>query len=180
MVAALWMEVCYNLSQDGGKGTSVFFYLLYQNTYSGCSHDYDCQQTDPTKRRCMRSTGMCYECMTSADCTPPNTCDPPPDGDGTCGFELGLLIISKDRWRKRDHTPSSLWPMTESLHLLALMILGSRAKNCRYQTNGFIICIYLRWAKVYCSVQQDTWLQAKCVSVNEQTAITGGSLVWNS
>ena len=44
----------------------------------------------------MRSTGMCYECMTSADCTPPNTCDPPPDGDGTCGFELGLLIISKD------------------------------------------------------------------------------------
>ena len=37
---------------------------------------------DPTKGRCMH--GMCYECVTSADCTPPNTCDRPPDGDGVC------------------------------------------------------------------------------------------------
>ena len=132
--------------------------------------------TDPTKRRCMH--GMCYGCVTSADCTPPNTCDAPPDGDGTCGFELGLFIISKNGWRKRehtDHTPSSLWEFASS----STYDPGKQSKKL-YQTNGFIICIYLRWAKVYCSVQQDTWLQAKCVSVNEQTAITGGSLVWNT
>ena len=98
----------YNISRWRKRG-SVFLYLQYHNTYLGvCLSDYDCLTMDPTKPKCMRSTGMCYECMTSADCTPPNTCDPPPDGDGTCGFELGLLIISKDRWRKRDHTPSSL------------------------------------------------------------------------
>ena len=96
--------------QDGGKGTSVFFYLSYHNTYLGlCRSDYDCQLMDPTKRRCMH--GMCYECMTSADCIPPRTCDPPADGDGnygtgTCRFHQGLLIISKGRWT----TPSSsLW-----------------------------------------------------------------------
>ena len=95
--------------QDGEKGMSYFFYLSYHNAFLGiCFSDYDCHMMDPTKPKCLRSTGMCYECMTSADCTPPNTCDAPPDGDGTCGFELGLLIISKDRWRKRDHTPSSL------------------------------------------------------------------------
>ena len=139
MVAALCMEVCYNLSQDGGKGTSVFFYQSYQNTYSGCSRDRDCYMTDPTKRRCMH--GMCYGCVTSADCTPPNTCDPPPDGDGTCGFELGLFIISKERWRKgttqtthpprydREFASSSTYdydPWMQSKKL--------------YQINGFIFC----------------------------------------
>ena len=120
------------MSQDGGKGTSVFFYLSYHNTYLGlCRSDYDCQLMDPTKRRCMH--GMCYECMTSADCIPPRTCDPPADGDGnygtgTCRFHQGLLIISKGRWRKMDHT--ILLVMTQSLHLLELMILGRRAKNC--------------------------------------------------
>ena len=73
--------------------------------------------------------GMCYECVTSADCTPPRTCDRPPDGDGICSFDLGLLIISKESGEKGT-TQTTHLPRYDrefaSSSTLALMILGCR------------------------------------------------------
>ena len=63
--------------QDGGKRTSVFFYLSNHNTYLGiCRSDYDCQLFNPTRPN--------VQCV-----------------NGRCIIKAGLLY-NVSRWRKRD------------------------------------------------------------------------------